>query len=330
MHEFTIDFDVIHFGEIVARNGDLQVIDCTRCGFAHLYPIPPDKETTSYYEEGRFYREHSPSDWLAKEKREYDAGLWDSAFSWYASHLAIQSVISTDWASFPPVVDVGCGQGLFLQYYRQHQSVIYGVEPDPSCRDLIPTAIKCYPGVHGIASDIRPVTDHPHTSVRMALTLEHIANPLAFTYAAMLLRGRAGALQIVVPNEFNPLQQRVRKRVGDWFVQEPHINYWSKASIASFVERIANSFVWINMNTLANRSVKPMIYTGGTFPMELFYLAGLKYIGNDAIGRKCHIMRLEFEKRAGINAWKLYRLLYNKLGWGRESIITVRPAELSI
>ena len=114
-------------------------------------------------------------------------------------------------------------------------------------------------------------------------------------------------LQIIVPNEFNPLQNKVRERVGyDWFVQKPHINYFDKNQIKMLLRRCGYSIV----------------DECGTFPIELMYLMGYKYIGNDRVGKKIHKFRLDFEKKLGIAAYKWYRVMYKKLGWGRESIIT--------
>ena len=67
----------------------------------------------------------------------------------------------------------------------------------------------------------------------------------------------------------------------------------------------------------------------GTHPLELWQLAGVKYIGNDLIGQRIHLSRLRFEKAMGRTAWKLYGILFNKLNWGREIICIAKLKETS-
>ena len=91
----------------------------------------------------------------------------------------------------------------------------------------------------------------------------------------------------------------------DWFVQKPHLNYFSKQSIAKC------------MNKWGFRVVKQT----GTFPMELFWLMGYKYIGNDKVGQQVHTWRLNFESKYKGYAFKLYDWWYKWFGWGRETIV---------
>ena len=160
------------------------------------------------------------------------------------------------------------------------------------------------------------------TAVRMALLLEHLPDPRAFIIEArqkfcnfdaemLPIRGSVSKhalskIMLIVPNERNPLQKLVERSVGySWYVQRPHINYFTKNSIKRL------------LHTCGFRTV----FQTGTFPMELLYLRGYKYIGNDAIGQRCHQIRLDFERRYGKRAFDLYHLLYTVLGWGRETII---------
>jgi hypothetical protein len=117
--------------------------------------------------------------------------------------------------------------------------------------------------------------------------------------------GDYGVFMVVVPNEFNALQKRIVADLGNhWYVQKPHINYFSKASVGRLFESCGLR----------------VVHQSGTFPMEIFYILGYKYIGNDTLGRKCHRRRLDIEGRFGIS-WQVYELLYKWFGWGRETII---------
>lgn len=278
----------MHRGPVIAVNkiGDetINVLDCDVCGYAHLENLPTQKELDEYYLKDLFYKTHSSKDWFEKNKREHRHGYWFSQYEYQDRQLNVGSVL-----------DYGSGDGWFIRYYKN----AVGVEPSQLarsyCNDLY------------IVSDIQHLRGVKYYNIRMSLVLEHILEPYPLIYNLMDYGYNNHKIQIIVPNEFNPLQNKIRERLScDWFVQKPHINYFTKESIIKLVKRCGYYIT----------------DTCGTFPMELFYLMGFKYIGDDNLGRKCHNIRLNFERTFGVNAYKLYRVLYNKLGWGRESIIT--------
>jgi hypothetical protein len=58
----------LHSGAIVARDGSGHgVMDCTGCGFAHLWPKPTAEELADYYSRS-YYEMHLPKDWAEKEE----------------------------------------------------------------------------------------------------------------------------------------------------------------------------------------------------------------------------------------------------------------------
>jgi len=286
----------VHRGSVIARNGEFAVIDCRKCGYAHLQDLPTQQEVDAYYTRDEFYRTHSPDDWFEKEKREHEGGYWQSAYDYEIDLLESRS----------QVVDVGCGTGYFIHHYRRSGSVAYGIEPSASAREVSPLHhAYLFQDIAHLRQNV--ALGHSTDSARMAFVLEHLLDPLYHTLEVRnALVGPQGRLLITVPNEFNPLQRRVEQRVDHaWYVQKPHINYFDRQSIRRLLKACGFK----------------VVYQGGTFPMELMYLMGYHYIGNDTIGRRVHNWRLRFEKLLGPSVYKLYHLLYNKLGWGRETII---------
>jgi len=277
-------------GEVVAVNGDLTVINCAACGYAHLYPRP---DMDGYYESDRFYSEHSPYGWLMKEVEEYRAGLWDSAYEYQMSLLAKDL-----W-----LVDVGTGTGTFVDYCCRHNHpFVYGIEPSESARIVSPTK----PGY--ILPDLGRFEKRARTfnrgdmNVRMSLVLEHIYDPVQFIQEYKPLMGETGKLMVVVPNEFNPLQRKVG---GNWFVSGVHINYFTPQSLQEMLESVGLR----------------VLYQGATFPTELFILAGLDHRNNPELGKKLHWMRLVFERRVGPRVFDWYKMLFDRWGWGREVVM---------
>ena len=292
----TVQESLNHYGNHIAANGRLEVIDCIKCGYAHLFPLPTQTDVDTYYQQDEFYRTHGPPDWFAKERREHQAGLWRPAYDFQMQLLGNK----------PRVVDYGCGTGWFIQHYRAQHGLASGVEPAPSARAASPVEQYIYSSMNMLyISGVVP--GRSTESARAVLVLEHVLDPITEVLALKKTAlGPRGRLLIVVPNERNPLQKLVQRREGTaWWVQKPHINYFDRHSIRRLLQACELK----------------VVYQGGTFPMELLYLVGFKYIGNDAIGRKAHNWRLAFEHRLGPRAFSLYHMLYNVLGWGRETLI---------
>lgn len=274
----------------------VRVMQCRQCGFVHQVHLPTQTEVDAYYAQDEFYRAGSP-DWFKKQEVEYKAGLWNSAYHFQSD------LLKKDLGRAPVVYDIGCGQGDWLHYYTQYYGEAWGVEPSESARKvgLLPNRT-----VASLEELQTWIVRHPLDSVRLTLVLEHVLDPLYFMLVLNGgLLGKHGRVLITVPNEFNPLQKKIARREGYWYIQKPHLNYFTKESIRALLEV----------------SGLKITYAGGTFPMELFYLMGYRYIGNDVLGRKLHNMRLQFETRAGSLAWRTYGVLYRKLGWGRESLL---------
>ena len=312
-----------HAGPVVARNDKLYVIDCHKCGYAHLLNLPAQGEVDAYYTTDKFYSTYSPPDWFQRETQEHQAGLWTPYYKWEARHFPEHATI----------LDIGCGMGWFswiVRHTTQHFRV--GVEPSEAARTqasrhgmhlLYPTiteARKHYP-------------KHATDSVRMRLVLEHLLDPQAMLLECQQWVGARGRLELVVPNELNPLQNVIRKHITgdrasrgnnvpsrhgtirgyapykDWFVQAPHINYFTKQSIKGLLERTG----W------------RIVDEGATFPTELWWLLGQQYIGNDKLGHQLHMRRLQFEYHLGPKAFELYRKLYQWFGIGRELLVFAKP-----
>jgi SAM-dependent methyltransferase len=285
---------MIHCGALVAQNQDLRVIDCMLCGYAHLDPLPTPSAVDEYYTNDKFYATHSPLDWLQREKDEHLANLWDSYYEW-----------ETRKFHSSPIMDIGCGAGYFGYYASHHACPTIGVEPSASARAFT-NGKRIYPTIEEALPHWHYRSDN---SVRMRLVLEHLLNPRAMLRRCWELMGPDGILEIVIPLEFNPLQNKLRKAYGsDWFVQPPHINYFTKKSIVKLLKS-------------CNFEIA---YEGATFPTELWWQLGYHYLGNDVLGHQLHLRRLNLEKRYGSHIFDIYSLLYRKLGWGREAAIFAR------
>ncbi len=275
MSEFAEDQSQVknHTGPVIARRDEYSVIDCQRCGWAHLDPLPGDDEVAQIYESASYYGEENTG-WLEKDRSEQL--FWDLE---HADKLA-------DWRAIlggqtGALLDVGCSGGLLLKYAAAHHWHSEGIEPSEFA-----TAEARQHGstVHrGLYQEIElpPAT---FDVVHSKLLLEHIPDPAGFfAWAARLLRP-GGVLAVHVPNDFNPLQLAARDelQLHDWWVAPPfHLNYFSFGSLERLLERCQFSVVGRD----------------ATFPMEWFLLMGENYVIDDELGLWAHRRRMKLEQR---------------------------------
>jgi hypothetical protein len=129
-----------------------------------------------------------------------------------------------------------------------------------------------------------------------------------------------GLVCIVVPNDYNPFQEALRNTMGHlpWWVAPPHhVNYFDFDSLESLLGRLGFE----------------VLLQEATFPIDMFLLMGDNYVGNDVLGRQCHVRRKSLEQAlsaAGLATLK--RQLYQamaQLGLGREVLLIARKPAYS-
>lgn len=289
-----------HHGPLLAERNGFAVIDCAACGFAHATPVPTVEELVATYAHD-YYAAEKP---LYLARTEEDRAWWLDVYD-----ERLQRMEAGLPAGDRIMLDIGSGPGLFLDAAAARGWRTLGVEPSR----------QAAAHARGLGHDIREgffdaamaATLPQVDAIHMALVLEHVPDPAALLAAARGLLRPGGALCVVVPNDFNPLQCAAQAQgLSPWWVAPPHhLNYFTGTTLARLVERAGFR----------------VVHCGATFPMELFLLMGDVYVGNDALGRACHRKRKVFETalRAAGQADLLARL-YDSLaaqGLGRELVL---------
>ena len=267
-----------HSGNVIATKGTLKVIDCVKCGYAHLDPLPDAMDVAKYYKDDYYGNDL----WWRGELAEHTRGLWDTAYRFQAQLLGGM-----------PVVDWGCGAGFFPMWWRQNVDRYrsYGIEPNDYARSYFD---------HGyVVADaaMLPTGTFNH---RASLVFEHVVKPRVLL--AQMKQRLWKKILIIVPHDgpTNPLQ--VRLNSNNHWIHEQHLNYWSPRGLTNLLEGMGMR----------------VTYRGATFPMELWCLAGFNYLKSPELGTKCHLARLRFEKAVGPMAFRLYHTLFRTCGFGRE------------
>lgn len=293
-----------HHGPVVDSRNGYDVIACTVCGFRHIVPIPTAEELEKIYR-NEYYSVEKP---LYMEGMTRDLDWWRLAFRDRYDEFTLQ---------LPPgrrrLLDVGSGPGFFLQYGREAGWQVRGIEPSR----------QAAAHARGLGLDIvEGLLDHDSAPglgrfdvVHLNNVLEHLPDPLDMLKLCHDLLEPDGLLCVVVPNDYSPFQQALCEVCGfaPWWIAPPHhVNYFDFDSLQQTLDR--SGFEVFLRET--------------TFPIDLFLLMGENYVGDDALGRACHVKRMNFERNldaAGLNDVK--RRLYQALagqGLGREIVLMGR------
>jgi SAM-dependent methyltransferase len=293
-----------HRGEIAESVNHFDVIECQRCGFKHIIPIPTAKELETAYQHDYYTREKP----LYLERHREDLEWWNLVYS--ERYEILERYLEEGRRR---ILDIGSGPGFFLLNGKNRGWQVKGIEPSMQAAEhshnLGLDVVNAF-----YSEEIARGLGH-FDAVNMSEVLEHIPDPGLLLSLVFNQLDEGGLVCIVVPNDFNPFQIVLRDHLGykPWWVAPPHhINYFDFNSLSNLVKKCGFE----------------VIHREATFPIDMFLLMGENYVGNDELGRSCHGKRKMFEKNldhAGIKSLKqdIYQSLA-ELGIGREVVLFAR------
>jgi len=273
-----------------------KIINCPKCNFTHIDPVPSEKSVQKYYE-NEYYQSHSKP--LLEFKKELNDQKWLDQQS--EEH---RMLLEKFGKSNGNILDVGCGNGFFLHYMQKKGWNSLGIEPNSFARkNANSLKVKTKSNFSGLKKSSFDV-------IMLRYTLEHIPNPSSMLKKIKTYLVKNGLLIVMVPNDFNPLQLSAKKMgFKQWWVKIPdHINYFNFKSLKQLLKK--NYF--------------DVVYQTTDFPMELFLLFGNDYVNNASIGKKCHKQRINFEKNLSPHVLRKLYKSYAQNNIGRTCIIYAR------
>lgn len=235
-------------GQTLVRVDDRAVIDCERCGFAHVFPMYTDSELVDFYE--NHYAESTPS------------------------HLFDLKVYNVNrMQPVGSVLDIGCWTGSQLEAFQKSGWDCHGTELNRNAAD---EAMSKGFRVRqmSIESLFENAAAESYDVVNASYILEHIPRPGEFLSHVATVVADDGILIIEVPNEFNPLQKCYLKHTGStpyWIALPDHVNYFTPQGLETLIAKTGWKI------SLAQTS----------FPMEMFLLMGDDYRNAPELGPKC-------------------------------------------
>jgi len=168
---------------------EFQIVACESCGLMRLSPVPAPEDLPRYYPAHYWYR---PDGSLAARLEEGYRRVV------LRDHVGFVSRALEECGEAGPVLDVGCGGGLFPHLLRSRGIAAMGLD---SSADAASVAWHVN-GVPVVCGDLAHAPLGPGTcaGITMFHVLEHVYDPRAYLAAARVLLKPKGRLVVQVPN----------------------------------------------------------------------------------------------------------------------------------
>jgi SAM-dependent methyltransferase len=168
---------------------EFQIIECQGCGLMRLAPLPAPEDLPRYYPAHYWY---APDSSLAARLAERYRRLV------LRDHVRFVSRALAECGESGPVLDVGCGGGLFLHLLRERGFAAIGLDSSAEA-----AAVAWHTnGVPVLCGDLAraPLPPAACAGITMFHVLEHVYDPRAYLASARVLLKVNGRLIVQVPN----------------------------------------------------------------------------------------------------------------------------------
>jgi len=173
----------------VTTRKTFHIVECLRCGLLRLSPPPSPQEFDAYYPK-RYWFDPAENAASRMEERYRRLVLRD--------HLLFVARALAEAGETGPVLDVGCGGGLFLGMLRERGYKVLGLDVSEKAAGLA-WQRQHVPAITGELA-AAPVAPASCAAVTMFHVLEHVARPQAYLAEAYTLLAPKGRLIVQVPN----------------------------------------------------------------------------------------------------------------------------------
>jgi SAM-dependent methyltransferase len=294
-----------HPGPERMRRDGYALVDCERCGFAHVRPMPTPAQLAELYRQ-QFYE--SPL-YIARYRE--DRAWWD-----LVNDDRLDELEAALGGARGRLLDVGSGPGLLVERAAARGWRALGIEPGSQA--VAASRAAGLEVVEAFLDERSAPTLGTFDAVHSAVVLEHVPDAAGLLRLVRGLLRPGGALLLAVPNDDNPVQRAAAATLGIapwWFGPPHHLNYFTPVTLPRLLRRVG--FEVVDLST--------------SFPIEQFLLMEPSYLGDDERGRAAHRRRMAFElamdaagQRAARRALARARA---QAGIGRELVVVARRVE---
>jgi 2-polyprenyl-3-methyl-5-hydroxy-6-metoxy-1,4-benzoquinol methylase len=166
-----------------------HIVECRRCGLLRLSPQPSPQEFDAYYPK-RYWFDPAENAASRMEERYRRLVLRD--------HLQFVERALSEAGEAGPVLDVGCGGGLFLGMLRERGYKVLGLDVSEKAAGLA-WQRHHVPAITGELA-AAPVAPASCAAITMFHVLEHVPQPQAYLAETYTLLSPKGRLIVQVPN----------------------------------------------------------------------------------------------------------------------------------
>ncbi|MCU1239098.1 MAG: Methyltransferase type 11 [Candidatus Solibacter sp.] len=168
---------------------EFNVVRCGECGLLRLDPLPPPEELGRYYPENYWF---APDESAASRLEEAYRRLV------LRDHVQFVSQALRSSTARGPLLDVGCGGGLFLGMMRERGFHVVGLDNSAQAagiawrRQQVPAVVA--------DTELAPLRAGSLAGLTMFHVMEHLYDPRSYLRAARELLAADGRLIVQVPN----------------------------------------------------------------------------------------------------------------------------------
>jgi 2-polyprenyl-3-methyl-5-hydroxy-6-metoxy-1,4-benzoquinol methylase len=272
-------------------------------GFWTLAEKPSAEELKDYYA-NKYYQQACGS---------YELQYSDEERAYFHAKLAQRhAVLQRVSPHGRSMLDVGCGEGFALAYFREQGWSVKGLDfsaagvesQNPDCRDAL------------VVGDVFALLDAEITAGRkydavwLQNVLEHVLDPVGLLTSLKSLLSPKGVAVITVPNDYSAVQREALS-LGHidrefWVALPDHLSYFDHVSLPA----AAKGTGWDCVELL------------GDFPIDWFlFHSGSNYARDSQLGKAAHRARVQLENlihRQPMDAALEFWAAAGRLGVGRD------------
>lgn len=189
------------------NKSNCKVINCEKCGYWHVHPMPTEDELNAYY--GSKYYETLGYNRSMTDKLKDPDGFYVIQYEDRLRHIT--KVLPSDLPK--TILDISAGYGDFLRFMKKKGWETQGLEPSRLAWELIKDK-KILNIKQGSIDRLLNLSFKPSSLITLNNVLEHLREPrrvLEIIKKHLLLP--RGILSVIVPNDFNILQDLLMRTV---------------------------------------------------------------------------------------------------------------------
>ena len=282
-----------------------------KLGYYEVIDKPSKKELNDYYSK-KYYQEET-----GNYRKSYPAHEI-SHLRDRVSHreFVINKIVKKENGK---LLDVGCGQGIELQFFHEKGWEVEGIDFSLSgMEDINPNMLK-YAEKGNIYTllDRKIKNQNKYDVIWLKNVLEHVIDPIKLLKDLRKLINKKGCLVVTIPNDASDLQEHCYKnkliKERFWITLPDHLSYFNYDSIK-------------NLGQYTGYKCKEIL---GDFPVDLFLLhSGSNYVEDKSLGPQAHNAKIQMSLLLSKNNIKDNVNFYSalaKVGLGRDLAVFFSP-----